>query len=217
MNPRGFDIANHFLEWRTDYHHATLSHSVTKHSEGPTPEERQRFYRAYIPLDGGIDTESASREPQMPPLDADDPRVRRLEDEVQLWTAASHAMYTVWSIVQATDDIVKQVDAWLADPESAKAAELRLLQLRSQLREAAKSGHGRDATVRRPTLQRGKSGEEIDITWDAAREDSSAVTLQVDIPLIGDFDYLSYALERVSLFRDELDQLSVPTENGQER
>ncbi|KAK0540475.1 hypothetical protein OC835_000642 [Tilletia horrida] len=47
-NPRGFDIANHFQEWRTDYHHPTLSWSLTHHGPYPNESERRRWLRAYV-------------------------------------------------------------------------------------------------------------------------------------------------------------------------
>ncbi|KAL9935478.1 hypothetical protein V8E36_005826 [Tilletia maclaganii] len=47
-NPRGFDIANHFQEWRTDYHHPTLSWSLTHHLPYPNESERRRWLRAYV-------------------------------------------------------------------------------------------------------------------------------------------------------------------------
>ncbi|KAK0558099.1 hypothetical protein OC846_000092 [Tilletia horrida] len=47
-NPRGFDIANHFQEWRTDYHHPTLCWSLTHHGPYPSESERRRWLRAYV-------------------------------------------------------------------------------------------------------------------------------------------------------------------------
>ncbi|PWN52548.1 kinase-like protein [Violaceomyces palustris] len=47
-NPRGYDIANHFQEWRTDYHHPTHSWSLTHHGAYPNESERRRWLRAYV-------------------------------------------------------------------------------------------------------------------------------------------------------------------------
>lgn len=233
INPRGFDIANHFLEWTTDYHHPFLSHSVTKHSSFPSLIERQRFYRAYIPCDGGFDAPSSinDSEPAIPPLSSDDSRVQRLEEEVKVWTAASHAMYTVWSIVQATDDIVSKIDEWIKNPEKAREAEkqARIYGERKAIADA-KRGHN----AARPRLERGKSGEEIAVTppaisgdgkeqqngaerhddneaEDASKQASSAGEGDEGdegyAPLLGDFDYCSYAIERVVCFREEMEKL----------
>lgn len=210
VNPRGFDIANHFLEWQTDYHHPSLSHSLTKHSPGPTVTERQRFYRAYVPCDGAFDT---GDEPPIPPLAEDDPRVQRLEEEVQLWTAASHAMYTVWSVVQATDDIVRRIDEWLADHKQAEAAELKVHAYRQSL--VSNGGHGKGEG--RPKVERSKSGETIWLEKPTSEEAASlkddgqpeGLTSTVELQSIGDFDYMSYALERATLFRQNIAQFGL--------
>ena len=212
VNPRGLDIANHFLEWQTDYHHPTFSHSLSRHDRGPTIEERQRFYRAYVPCDGGFDV---GVEPPLQPLSSDDSRVQRLEDEVRLWTAASHAMYTVWSIVQATDDIAHRIEGWLADPKSAQEGEALGARF---LKRDAESLHSRDSTATktngRPRVHRGKSGDEV-VEYPAdgetahAEEEAHAgaspeAEEALEVPIIGDFDYMGYALERVRMFREEL-------------
>lgn len=215
VNPRGFDIGNHFLEWQTDYHHPTLSHSLTRHSRGPTLEERQRFYRAYIPCDGAFDT---GTEPPIPPLAEDDPRVQRLEEEVQLWTPASHAMYTVWSIVQATDDIVRTIEGWLEDRQTAEEAESRVQEYRKQL--LANGGEaGKDD--RRKNLERTKSGDDVWISKPTPEEveklkngtlneeEKKKVSPKIELPAVGDFDYMSYALERATLFRECMKKMGV--------
>lgn len=155
----------------------------------------------------------------------DDPRVQRLEEEVQLWTPASHAMYTVWSIVQATDDISRRIDDWIDDPHKAEEAELTVQEYR--LKGSSSKGGDR---FRRPTLQRGKSGEEIKLEKPVeanstgngdiragngsahpanGADDSSNEEVVEPLPALGDFDYLSYALERATLFREEIARLGV--------
>ncbi|KDN43410.1 kinase-like protein [Tilletiaria anomala UBC 951] len=47
-NPRAYDIANHFHEWRTDYHHPSLSWSLTHHGAYPDKQQRQKWLRAYV-------------------------------------------------------------------------------------------------------------------------------------------------------------------------
>lgn len=42
----------------------------------------------------------------------EDVRVLRLEDEVRVWTAASHAMWAVWAIVQSRDDVEARIKRW---------------------------------------------------------------------------------------------------------
>lgn len=210
VNPRGFDIANHFLEWQTDYHHPTLSHSLTRHSRGPTIEERQRFYRAYVPCDGAFDT---GEELPIPPLADDDPRVQRLEEEVQLWTAASHAMYAVWSVVQATDDIVRRIEEWLTDHKLAEAAELKVYEYRKYLK--THGGQGKEEV--KGKMERSKSGDTIwlekptseDIENLKHKEKQEVTAPSVELQVIGDFDYMSYALECATLFRENIAKLGL--------
>ncbi len=47
-NPRGYDIANHFQEWRADYHHPTHSWSLTHHGSYPDDQQRRKWLRAYV-------------------------------------------------------------------------------------------------------------------------------------------------------------------------
>ncbi|KAN0059611.1 hypothetical protein ACQY0O_008179 [Thecaphora frezii] len=47
-NPRAYDIANHFQEWRADYHHPTLSWSLRHHGAYPDQNQRRKWLRAYV-------------------------------------------------------------------------------------------------------------------------------------------------------------------------
>lgn len=147
-NPRGFDIANHFHEWCADYHHPTLSYSMTSHGDYPTYLERKRFYAAYLGIDRVPcrNDSMSSREPKRfkdseiselyldehmsekemnlptptnnrmvkPSQEEEDHRVLELEEEVSIWSPASHAMWALWGLVQARDDLKIQLDRWLA-------------------------------------------------------------------------------------------------------
>ncbi|KAG0151639.1 hypothetical protein CROQUDRAFT_667891 [Cronartium quercuum f. sp. fusiforme G11] len=102
-NPRAFDIANHFHEWCADYHHPSHAHSLTHHSPYPTLSERQRFYRAYL------------NQPESEPSQLE--HVNRLEKEVSRWSPASHAMWALWGLVQAQDDIKDRLAHWNGEVE----------------------------------------------------------------------------------------------------
>lgn len=127
LNPRGFDIANHLIEWQADYH-SEASHALG--GQYPTLAERRRFYRAYIGIDGGDDAEAAREVPE----EEEDARVLKLEEEVQLWSPASHAMWATWALVQARDQVEARIAAWEKGEKLRKEGEL-------------------------PTIERGKSGE----------------------------------------------------------
>lgn len=101
-NYRGYDIANHFHEWQADYHHETHAHSLTYHGPYPSPEEREKFYRAYLSVhmdsrNGHEDIDDMAK--------VDQARVDALEKEVRLWSPASSAFWTLWGIVQGEEQI----------------------------------------------------------------------------------------------------------------
>lgn len=152
-NPRGFDLANHFIEWQADYHHPTHPHSLSFHSTYPTPSERRRFLRAYIGCDSGHD----GNEDEESEGKKEDPRVGRLEEEVRVWEPSSHAMWATWGIVQARDQILPKIEEWKEACEKRTKGE---------------------------ETERGEEGE-------------------------AEFDYLSYSLGRMNLFRKELKELGI--------
>lgn len=208
--------ANHFIEWQADYHHPTLSHSLLAHDPYPTELERTRFLRAYIGCDGGYDELNDNNLSQPSPSTStsnlnsesgieggfglgEDSRVIRLKQEVELWEPSSHAMWSVWGIVQSKEDLMFKIDKWkkgcqdlLAAKESSLATNginLKNLNLNDGDEESSER-EGRDG------LTRGKRGEE-------------GVTAEIEVEPEADFDYLSYALVRTSLFREELEELGV--------
>ncbi|KDQ54778.1 hypothetical protein JAAARDRAFT_37882 [Jaapia argillacea MUCL 33604] len=97
-NPAAFDIANHFHEWTANYHTATPH--ILDPTRYPTIEQRQNYYRAYLShttstsLRAGISVDHiAERDFQ------------KLDSQVRAWSPASHAMWAVWGIVQAREDL----------------------------------------------------------------------------------------------------------------
>jgi choline kinase len=94
-NPAAFDIANHFHEWTADYHSPTpwrLQPSVY-----PSHYERRIFYKAYLQGLAG----SQPSEDQLCLLDF----------QVRAWSPASHAMWGIWGIIQAREELETGEDA----------------------------------------------------------------------------------------------------------
>ncbi|BGP05409.1 hypothetical protein JCM10049v2_001215 [Rhodotorula toruloides] len=184
-NPRGFDIANHFCEWRADYHHPSLSHSLSAHQPYPTRAERTRFLRAYVGADQGYD---GPDDPQQPPNGSEDPRVERLLEEVRIWEPSSHAMWAVWGVVQAKEDLLARIQAW-------------------------KDKAQRGATSSSPSPVSPGTEAELVASVKAMGLEGQDVAELVDMDDLADvgevFDYLSYAAERMEMFRQELRQLGV--------
>jgi choline kinase len=88
-NPAAFDIANHFHEWTVNYH-GDKSWFLDP-EKYPTHPERQHFYKAYLTAL----TNAAPTEQQLITLD----------HQVRVWSPASHAMWAIWGIVQAKEDL----------------------------------------------------------------------------------------------------------------
>jgi len=104
-NPASFDIANHFHEWTANYHGETPH--ILDCARYPSKQERYNFYLAYL--------QHGTVSPDGRPL----PKFELvgllpdLDTQVRAWSPASHAMWTIWGIVQAREDIENEVE----DPE----------------------------------------------------------------------------------------------------
>ena len=97
-NPRGYDIANHFHEWRADYHHPTMAHSLQPHFPYPTRAQRENFIRAYLG-------------------EAKADWVDLLDREVRIWSPASSVFWALWGVVQAEDQAAAIVEGRVEKPE----------------------------------------------------------------------------------------------------
>ncbi|GAA5831128.1 hypothetical protein JCM11251_005154 [Rhodosporidiobolus azoricus] len=194
-NPRGFDIANHFCEWQADYHHPSLPHSLSHHGRYPSHAEKTRFLRAYVGCDGGIDERSSSSSAITSTTstggsnggkeEKEDPRVERLLDEVKLWQPSSHALWAVWGIVQAKEDLMARIEVWKERAAKVAASPLPIPSGAAGLVESIRS-------------------------MNLSEEDVMGLQDLSELDEVGEvFDYLSYAAERMGMFRRELDELGV--------
>jgi len=98
-NPAAFDIANHFHEWTANYHSPTPH--ILDPTHYPTAQERRNFYVAYIEQC----VVSSSAPPEVLEEDILEGELEKLDRQVKAWSPASHAMWAVWGIVQAKEDI----------------------------------------------------------------------------------------------------------------
>jgi len=101
-NPASFDIANHFHEWTANYHSSTPH--LLDPSRYPTNEERRNFYVAYLghtAISGEYPTlDDAEQELQL----------ENLDKQIRYWSPSSHAMWAIWGLVQAREDIEGNVE-----------------------------------------------------------------------------------------------------------
>lgn len=115
-NPAAFDIANHFHEWTASYLSETTPWLLNP-DRYPTLEQRRNFYHAYIsPLPAAPSSSNLLLSASQTSLDSNnyvsaennpvvEDQLDQLEGLVQAWSPASHAMWALWGIVQARDDV----------------------------------------------------------------------------------------------------------------
>ncbi|GAA5884972.1 hypothetical protein JCM6882_007176 [Rhodosporidiobolus microsporus] len=209
-NPRGFDIANHFCEWQADYHHPSLSHSLSLHQPYPTHAEQVRFLRAYVGCDGGLDvppttssssTTSSTAAGAKDPQEKEDPRVDRLLDEVRLWQPSSHALWAVWGIVQAKEDLMARIDVW----------KQRAARVAASSSSPGAASPPSASPLPSPTVAPIDGGLVDSVkALNLSEADAAGLADLSELDEVGEvFDYLSYAAERMGMFRRELDELGV--------
>ena len=90
LSPRGFDLANHFCEWASDYT-ADTPESLDYAHRYPSAEEQMIFIRAYC--DEAL-SEDVECEPEM------------LFLEAQAYVPVSHLLWAHWGIIQATKSFI---------------------------------------------------------------------------------------------------------------
>ncbi|KAH9081610.1 choline kinase cytoplasm [Lactarius deliciosus] len=98
-NPAAFDIANHFHEWTTNYHSSTPH--VLDQARYPSRAERRTFFTAYL---ANRATSDAPAFADLSPA-ARERELAELEKTVRAWSPSSHAMWAVWGLVQAREDV----------------------------------------------------------------------------------------------------------------
>jgi len=198
-NPRAYDIANYFKEWTTNYVHPTHSWSMRVHDPYPTKEERYQWLRAYVEhgrwitrrsggssklstpesmnamsemslppsITSGDTSPPVSPRPsaQSPAFDATLAEIERLDEEVYVWSPAINAVWGLWGVVIARDDIVT------------------LLETMKQHVCITPSG------------------------WEFDQQAAIESGLERGDP--NDFDNLRFSLDRIEVFREELDARQV--------
>lgn len=202
-NPRAYDIANHFHEWRANYHDAAKPWSLTAHGAFPTQSERRRWLRAYVEQGLVVSLRGAAAKPfvpdalppvaelELPPAmtspqgapgtspssplaalphseAAVSAEIDRLEEEVHVWSPATHAVWGLWGFVLALESI-----------------DVLIAQMRTQIERPP----GEPARLRKASL----------LDEAPALEAGNA----------DDFDNLRYSLGRIELFRQELAERGV--------
>lgn len=199
--------ANHFCEWQADYHHPSLSHSLSSHQPYPSPSEKARFLRAYIGCDQGYDG-PAPVDPARQTSANEDIRVQRLLDEIRIWEPSSHAMWAVWGIVQAKDDLLARIRTWKDRASRDRSSTPGSGPASPSWPPSAVSPPLKPTTPTTPTSSESLVDEVKQLGLDEG--DVEELADLEELEEVGEvFDYLSYAAERMGMFRRELAELGV--------
>ncbi|XP_047005149.1 choline/ethanolamine kinase isoform X1 [Schistocerca americana] len=86
-NYRGFDLANHFIEWVYDYTYPTHPFFSVNYSHYPSPEQQLVFARSYL----------KTFHQKQPTTEEETVLLK----EVQAFTLASHLFWGLWAVVNA--------------------------------------------------------------------------------------------------------------------
>ncbi|XP_054280385.1 choline/ethanolamine kinase-like [Macrosteles quadrilineatus] len=100
-NWRGFDMANHFLEWMYDYkndsHPYFWARPVERHA---TKDQKERFVNAYL--------ETLKNSPGYKEKPED--TVENIMKEIEFYTLASHLFWAFWSVVSNSKMFSREVE-----------------------------------------------------------------------------------------------------------
>ncbi|WFD34162.1 choline kinase [Malassezia cuniculi] len=161
-NPRAYDIANHFHEWRANYHDLERPWSLVDHGAYPNADERRRWLHSYVEQGLAIGSHPSSPaklsgsdlasvpEMELPAAvlsterrtepnterrrSVNSPRVfsgsspashallaqreqvinaeiERLEEEISIWSPATHIIWGLWGVVIAREDIIALIES----------------------------------------------------------------------------------------------------------
>lgn len=94
-NYRGFDLANHFLEWTFDYTNSAAPYFHHRPEQYPTKEQQDKFIAVYLARTTCCE-------------DGEEPSALEIEEvqrEVKCFTLASHLFWSLWAIVNVYQEI----------------------------------------------------------------------------------------------------------------
>lgn len=104
-NYRGFDVANHFVEWTFDYTNKAFPFYYHRRDLYPSREQQEHFVAAYLKAMAATaagNGAAAGAAGGYTPSDAD---VGDILEEVRCFRMASHLFWTLWAIVNVHQDI----------------------------------------------------------------------------------------------------------------
>ncbi|XP_052868195.1 choline/ethanolamine kinase isoform X4 [Anopheles cruzii] len=107
-NYRGFDLANHFLEWTFDYSNGAAPYFFHKLDQYPTYEQQEKFitqYLNHLSSSGDEDDSVAGDGDEVSEAGSNADEVEQIRREVQCFTMVSHLFWSLWAIVNVYQQI----------------------------------------------------------------------------------------------------------------
>lgn len=101
-NYRGFDIANHFVEWIFDYTNASHPFYFHYKQQYPTKEQSREFISTYLRKLHELDDETLITDGHYAPTTEE---IEGVEKEVKVFTLVSHLFWSLWAIVNVHQNI----------------------------------------------------------------------------------------------------------------
>lgn len=106
-NYRGFDMANHFLEYTFDYSNKAYPFFHHHKHQYPTEAQKLKFIATYLETEGKI-KDNKNTATNMEGNDNNDSNAEATQlilREVECFTMASHLFWTLWAIVNCCQEI----------------------------------------------------------------------------------------------------------------
>lgn len=103
-NYRGFDLANHFVEWTMDYTNKVFPFHSHRIEQYPRRDQQEHFIVAYLKAmstngsNGDRDAYHNQEEPSAK-------EIEELLEEVRCFRMASHLFWSLWAIVNVHQEI----------------------------------------------------------------------------------------------------------------
>lgn len=98
-NYRGFDLANHFLEWTFDYTNKDYPFFFHRKAQFPDEDQKRAFLDTYLRTSHRIKGLGAAQEAPTPE------ELQLVEREIDFFQCASHLFWTLWAIVYCDQEI----------------------------------------------------------------------------------------------------------------
>ncbi|KAK9465977.1 kinase-like domain-containing protein [Lipomyces arxii] len=116
-NVRGYDIANHFCEWMSDYHDPIRPQDI--HSECfPTQHQQLKFVESYV-------THGLENFDDILKIDRD---IHTLHHEATVWRAAVHIGWAMWGIISAPvpEEDKEDAEGFVDEPDLEEKKDLQV-------------------------------------------------------------------------------------------